>query len=36
MTRIGRDLELRLVKPSPVMRSTVVMGGRAKVQRIRV
>ena len=31
MIRIDRDLELRLVKPSPVMKSTVIIGGRAKV-----
>ena len=36
MTRIGKDPELRLVKPSPVMRSTVVIDGRAKVHCIMV
>ena len=36
MTRIGKDPELRLVKPSSMMRSTVVIGGRAKVHCIRV
>ena len=36
MTRIGKDPELRLVKPYPVMRSTVVIGERAKVHCIRV
>ena len=35
MMHIGKDLGLHLVKPSPVVRSTVIMGGRAKVPRIR-
>ena len=36
MSRIGKDPELRLVKLSPVMRSTVVIGGRAKLHCTRV
>ena len=36
MSRIGKDPELRPVKPSPVMKSIVVIGVRAKVHRIRV
>ena len=35
MIRTGRDLELRLVKPTPVMKSTVVIGRRVKVHWIR-
>ena len=35
MIHIGKDLGLHLVKPSPVAKSTVIMGGRAKVPPIR-
>ena len=35
MIHIGKDLKLRLVKPSPVMKNTVIIGGRAKVLCIR-
>ena len=28
---IGKDLKLHLVKPSPVMKNTVIIEGRAKV-----
>ena len=33
MSRIGKDLELRPVKPSPVVRSIIVIGVRAKARR---
>ena len=36
MSRIGKDPKLRPVKPSPVMRSIVVIGVTAKVHRTRV
>ena len=36
MSRIGKDPELHPVKPSLVMRSIVVIGGRAKVHCTRV
>ena len=35
MICIGKDLELRLVKPTPVMKSTVVIGRRVKVHWIK-
>ena len=35
MIHIGKDLKLHLVKPSPVMKNTVIIGGRAKVPCIR-
>ena len=33
MSRIGKDPELRPVKPSPVVKSIVVIGVRAKARR---
>ena len=33
MSRIGKDPELRPVKPSPVVRSIVVIGVRTKARR---
>ena len=33
MSRIGKDPELRLVKPFPVVRSIVVIGIRTKARR---
>ena len=35
MIHIDEDLGLHLVRPSPVVRSAVIMRGRAKVPRIR-
>ena len=35
MIHIGKDLGLHLVKPSPLMKNTVIIGGKAKVLCIR-